>query len=95
MSAQTVDGKQLFPGALLFWLRDTHGLPLDFALDRIINEKAMVVEWPGFVAAARNQKWKDARIIEAVAVGLADAGVPRELQQGIGLGIARFMGYAA
>lgn len=47
---------ELFSGKKLFELRATHGLPLDFALDSILPQ--MMVDWPGYIEAAReNGRW--------------------------------------
>ena len=41
----TIDGKPMFDGAVLFELKATHGFPLDFSLDRIINQGGCSVDW--------------------------------------------------
>lgn len=74
---------QIFPGALLFDLRSTHGLPLDFALDRIMNVEHMPVEWPGFIEAARANGWWDFQTFEVVQHALIDAQVPRDTTHAI------------
>jgi alanyl-tRNA synthetase len=65
----------VFNGAKLFELKTTHGFPLDFALDRIINDAGMSVSWVGFIEAARKNKWWDFRTIEVIAHALEDAQV--------------------
>ena len=65
----------MFNGAKLFELKATHGFPLDFALDRIINEKGMPVSWVDFIEAARKNKWWDFQTIEVITHALEDAQV--------------------
>lgn len=73
----------LFPGARLFAMKDSRGFPLEFALDRIINDEGMVVEWPGFIDAARAAGWWDFQTIEVMTHALQDAGVDRAMADGI------------
>ena len=87
---RTVDGKPLFDGALLFSLKATHGLPLDFAVGRIFDED-FAVDWVEFVKAARRNGWLDAQIFDAVRYALLDAGAPREIQSGITSRLANYM----
>ena len=87
----TVDGKPLFPGALLFDLKATHGLPLDFALDQIIVQKGCAVDWVGFIEAARCNDWWDFQTYEFLCHGMADAQLPGEMQQGIRQGFQRYV----
>lgn len=74
---------RMFRGARLFGLKDAHGLPLDFALDAIINDRGMVVEWPGFIEAARAAGWWDYQTLAVMEHALQDAGVARDLTAGI------------
>ena len=67
--------KPVFNGAKLFELKATHGFPLDFALDRIINEKGMSVSWVDFIEAARKNKRWDFQTIEVITHALEDAQV--------------------
>ena len=87
----TTDGRRMFPGEVLFNLRSTRGLPLDFALDRIINERGLSVEWLGFVNAARRNGWKDYQTFTVIEHALQDAGLTAEMKQGITDGIRRYM----
>lgn len=83
MSAAAVEQRRLFPGAELFRLKDSRGLPLALSLDRVMNEAGLVVEWPSFIEAARAQGWLDSRILREIVEGLVDADVPRDLRDGI------------
>jgi alanyl-tRNA synthetase len=67
--------RTVFNGAKLFELKATHGFPLDFALDRIINEKGMPISWVDFIEAARKNKWWDFQTIEVITHALEDAQV--------------------
>jgi len=63
-------------GSFLFKLKDTHGLPLDMALDRVI-ELGHEIYWPSFFAQARKQGWWDYQIDDAIRYGLQDAFIPQ------------------
>ena len=79
-----VDPTQImFPGDFLFELKATHGFPLDFALDRILNQEKLVVEWVSFIEAARTNGWWDFKTYEVLVHALMDAEVDRDLAQGI------------
>lgn len=72
-----VDAQRIFPGAILFQLKATHGLPLDFAIDRVRRD-GLTIEWPGFIGEARkNGRW-DHQTIEDMQHALADSDVGRE-----------------
>ncbi len=78
----TEDDKPIFSGEKLFNLKATHGLPLDFAVDRIF-ERGYVVGWPDFIEAARLNKWYDYQTYEAISHAVADAMLPKESQEAI------------
>jgi alanyl-tRNA synthetase len=67
-----------FPGVKLFELKATHGLPLDVAVDRIINTERMVIDWQGFIDQARLQGWYDFQTLDVAEQALTDADVPRD-----------------
>lgn len=79
----TEDGKRIFPGDDLFKLKATHGLPLDFALDKIINEFGMAVSWVEFIEEARRCGWWDFQTFDEIDHSMADAMIPREMQTAI------------
>lgn len=66
----------VFSGKLLFELKATHGLPLDITLHEVLVRRSLRVDWVEFIQTGRNNGWWDYQIIEAIEVGLADAGVP-------------------
>lgn len=72
----TCDGKAMFRGDVLFELKTTHGFPLDFALDRIINDAGMAVDWVAFIEAARRNKWWDFQTYEVMTHAMEDAQIP-------------------
>jgi alanyl-tRNA synthetase len=78
-------------GELLFKLKATHGLPLDMALDRIIEHKVSV-EWPSFIEAARADGWPDWKTYYALKYGLQDAFMPQSVKQAILDGFATYVG---
>ena len=81
----------LFAGHKLFELKSSQGLPLDFAIDRIINDAGMRVEWPSFIEAARKNKWWDYQTYEALCHALEDAGVDKNVQEGIRRGFQKYV----
>lgn len=67
----------LFSGKTVFELKATHGLPLDVAVDRIIVQNNMAINWPEFICAARkNLRW-DFQTISDIENALIDADVNR------------------
>jgi hypothetical protein len=80
-----------FSGATLFGLKATHGLPLGFALDRIINTAGVAVEWPSFIEAARKNGWWDYQTYEVLCHGLEDGDIPKDVQAGIRSGFQRYV----
>jgi hypothetical protein len=87
----TEDGKRMFRGDVLFELKATHGFPLDFALDRIINDECMAVDWPAFIDAARKNKWWDFQIYETLCHAMVDAMLPRDMQDAIRTRFQRYV----
>lgn len=63
-----------FPGKRLFYLRDTHGLPLADSL-QVVRSKGLVVEWPSYIDAARANGWYDYMIVESVEAAFTDLGI--------------------
>lgn len=87
----TEDMKQMFRGDVLFDLKCTHGFPLDFALDRIINDEGMAVDWVAFIEAARKNNWWDYQTYDVLCHAMEDAAVPREMQAEIRLRFQRYV----
>lgn len=73
----------VYDGRRLFELKATHGLPLEVAVDRIINVAGFRISWPGFVVQAREQGWWDFQTVEAVEQALTDADVDRSYRDEI------------
>ncbi len=73
----------LFPGDTLFHIKDTHGLPLEMALDRIITDQGMAVDWVGFIQAARASGWYDFQTIKVISHALADADLPKDYREAV------------
>jgi Alanyl-tRNA synthetase len=72
-----------FPGSKLFELKATHGLPLDVAVDRIVNTERMVIDWQGFIDQARAQGWYDFQTLDVAEQALTDADVPRDYRDAV------------
>jgi len=72
-----------FPGDKLFELKATHGLPLDVAVDRIVNTERMVIDWQGFIDQARVQGWYDFQTLDVAEQALTDADVPRDYRDAV------------
>ena len=73
----------LIRGEAVFKLKATHGLPLDFALDRIVNEGGHAIAWVGFVEEARRNGWWDFQTLQVIEEGMEDAQLPRDMQKAI------------
>jgi len=79
----TEDGKTLFHGGTMFELKATHGVPLDFLLDKIVNEFGFAVSWIDFIEQSRkNGRW-DFQTIKEIDYGLKDAMIDRQYAEGI------------
>ena len=87
----TEDLKLMFPGDVLFELKATTGFPLDFALDKIINERGMAVDWPAFIEAARKNKRWDYQTYDDICHAMIDAMLPKEMQEAIKLRFQRYV----
>lgn len=72
-----------FSGAKLFHLKATHGLPLEVAIDMIMNTNGLKIDWPGFIDTARQNDWWDFQIVEAVELALQDGLIEPRLIRGI------------
>ena len=81
----------LFPGETLFHLKATNGLPLDFAIDSIMNTERRAIDWPGFIEAARSNGWFDFQTFETLQNTLADACVPLLHRNAIIAGFKRYV----
>ena len=79
----TEDTKVMFRGDVLFELKSTHGFPIEVALDRIINECGMAVDWVAFIEAARRNKWWDFQTYDVIRYGMEDAGLSHAMQTAI------------
>ena len=82
---------RLFSGAFLFHLKTTHGFPLDFALDRIVNVEGIAVDWPEFVEEARRNKWWDFQTFEAIEHAMVDAELPRDYREAVRLRLMKYI----
>lgn len=82
---------RLYPGAKLFQLKATHGLPLENSLDILLNQKRVRVDWVGFVDEARKNEWWDFQTLEAVENALVDATIQRTVSACILNGLKFYM----
>jgi alanyl-tRNA synthetase len=81
--AVEMQSMMMFQGSKVFRLKDTHGVPLDFTLDKIVNQLGGTVEWPSFIEAARSAGWRDFMTYEALCHGMQDADLPLLMQEAI------------
>jgi hypothetical protein len=72
----------LIPGKLLFDLKTSNGLPLDFSLARVLDA-GFGVEWPSFIDAARKNGWFDFQTIKEMSNALVDASATRDYIEGV------------
>ena len=73
----TTDGRYVVSGALLFRLKDSHGLPPDMAADAIYG-KGMAINWAEFVTEAKRHGWTASKAIKEVDYALMDHRDVRE-----------------
>lgn len=73
--------RNIFPGARLFQLKATYGIPLEISLENL-TRRSMVVDWQGFIKEARLAGWYDFQTMEVVQNALADV-FDRDVQQAI------------
>lgn len=88
---KTLCGKPVFDGSALFKLKATHGLPLSFALDFLVNEKNCAVDWTTFIEAARAGDWWDFQTIKIIEDAMMDAELSKEMCVSIGQGLQRYV----
>lgn len=79
----------IFPGARLFQLKATHGVPLEISLENL-TRRSMVVDWTDFVKEARLSGWYDFQTLEVIQNALADV-FDRDVQEAVILRIKRFI----
>ena len=77
-------------GWFLFDLKATHGLPIDFALDKIMEHKA-TVEWPSFIERARKCGRWDFQTYRELSHALEDSSVGRGARKDILDGFKRYV----
>lgn len=63
-------------------LKDTHGFPLEVAIDTILSRN-LFIRWISFIEAARKNLWWDFQTIPVVEHALQDAGCTREYIQNV------------
>lgn len=73
----------IFNGQLLFDLKSTYGLPLDMALDRIINDCHHDIDWPAFIEGARDNGWWDFQTFDLLNYSFEDACLPMKIKNDI------------
>lgn len=67
----------VFPGARLFQLKATYGLPLEDAVVKVLSQ-GLTIDWTGFVDEARKNQWWDFQTLEAITNVLAETLYSRE-----------------
>jgi len=83
--------KKPFPGAKLFQLKATHGIPLENSLDLLMNQQSLKIDWVGFIDEARKNEWWDFQIVEAVEQAMVEAVVERRVIEAILLRMRVYM----
>lgn len=79
----------VFPGARLFQLKATYGIPLEISLENL-TRRSMVVDWTGFINEARLSGWYDFQTLEVVQNALADV-FDRDVQEAVILRLKLFI----
>jgi alanyl-tRNA synthetase len=70
------DGIPFVEGRFLFKLKDTHGFPLEMAIDITLG-RGLLIRWISFIECARDNLWWDFQTIQVVEHALQDAGCDR------------------
>jgi alanyl-tRNA synthetase len=83
--------KKAFSGKLVFELKTVHGFPLDFAVDKIVNDRGFSIDWPEFVDTARANLWWDFQTFKVIQEALKEAQVPPETIAGITHGLRLYI----
>lgn len=78
-------------GAFLFDLKATHGLPLEFALQKCFEHGVKCVDWIGFIDRARECGWHDFQTIRELSHSLADSDVSRSAADAVVRGAKLYM----
>lgn len=74
---------KVYDGARLFELKATHGLPLEIAVDRIVNQEGLPINWGAFIERARSQGWYDFQTLDVAEHALTDADVSRDYRDAV------------
>lgn len=82
---------KLYSGKELFDLRCSHGFPLGIALDRIMTDSKLCIDWIGFIEAARSNEWPDFQTYKTIVHGLEDAEIAKPLREQISQACARYI----
>lgn len=69
-----VDGVAVFDGAWVFFMLDTHGLPLEIQAQRLARLGA-TFDAPTFVAAATKAGWKKSKTLRTLKEAFSILGV--------------------
>lgn len=74
MTATTTDGKMVIPGEMIFRLADQDGFPIWASLDEAAKWDA-VIDWTGYIKAAREAGWWDFQTIDKIIEAVHDANL--------------------
>jgi alanyl-tRNA synthetase len=69
-------------GKFLFKLSDTHGLPIEIAVQEIL-EKGLSINWLEFIKAAQIAGWKNRKIKEKIKSAMQDLIGHDEYKKGL------------
>lgn len=62
----------MIKGSFLFKLKDTHGLPLEIAIDEVLSN-GLKIEWASFIEEARSCGWYDFMTFDVINYAIAES----------------------
>jgi alanyl-tRNA synthetase len=72
--------EKFFDGEKLFMLYDTHGLPLEISIEKIL-EADVLIRWPEFILAACRAGWSNKKIKNTIFYALDDVSGHKEYKK--------------
>lgn len=69
---RTVPRGGIFEGHIMFDLIDTHGLPMEIAIDRIYEDDVRI-DWVGFIQKGWERGWYSYQIFDKIKFGLSES----------------------
>lgn len=82
--------QQFFSGEKLFQLYDTHGLPLEVSIEKILDSK-ILINWRQFILTAAKAGWGNKKIYNTIFYALDDVTGYQEYKDGLKIIITKLL----